>query len=178
MHEVDFFADKVASIARLDDAFAKFVPHNRALGMVFVDFQQGEATMMIPWREELVGNPATGVLHGGAVTSLLDATCGISIFMRTWKPIPVATLDLRIDYLRPATPRRDLYARATCYRATRHVAFVRAVAYHDDPSTPVASAAGAFMLGTKGRAAVEASGVAPAAGEGTAGDAAAEGVGS
>jgi uncharacterized protein (TIGR00369 family) len=148
---------KAAKIAQLDGAFAKFVPHNRALGMEFVDYAEGEAVMRLAWRPELVGNPDTGVLHGGVVTSLLDATCGISVFMRTWKPIPVATLDLRIDYLRPATPRLDLYAKATCYRTTRHVAFVRAVAYHEDPSHPIASAAGAFMIGTKGRAAIEAS---------------------
>ena len=157
MSQPALFEDKQATLATLDDAFAKFVPHNRALGMRFVDYAPGEAVMMLPWHPDLVGNPDTGVLHGGVVTSLLDATCGISVFMRTRVAKPVATLDLRIDYLKPATPRRDLYARATCVRVTRHVAFIRASAYHDEDD-PIALAAGAFMLGTKGRPAISAAG--------------------
>ena len=153
MSDADFFADRERVIARLDTSFAKFVPHNRALGMSFVDWAPGEATMKLAWREDLVGDPDTGVLHGGVVMSLLDAACGICVFFRTKEPVPVATLDLRVDYLRAATPRRDVFARATCTRATRHVAFVRAVAYHDAPDDPIATAAGAFMVRTKGRAA-------------------------
>lgn len=51
------------------------------------------------------------------------------------KPVPIATLDLRIDYLKPASPGQKLYARADCFKLTRNVAFTRALAYHvvDDP---------------------------------------------
>jgi uncharacterized protein (TIGR00369 family) len=86
------------------------------------------------------------VLHGGAVTTLIDATCGISVFMKMARMARIATLDLRIDYLHPATPGRDILARAECYKLTRAVAFVRALAHHGDPANPVASAQGTFII--------------------------------
>lgn len=144
--------DKEAMIARFDQAFAKGVPLNAALGLSIVDFGEADAAMKLPYRADLVGNPITGVLHGGAVTSLLDATCGAAVFMRLWhdsgrSKIPrIATLDLRIDYLKPATPHRDVIARAHCYKRTKQIAFVRALAYHDDEADPIAAAAGTFMI--------------------------------
>ncbi len=122
------------------------IPHNRELGLELLDVQGRGCSMRLPYREDLVGNPVTGVLAGGVVTALLDAACGMAVMVVLESPAAVATLDLRIDYLRPATARKSLLARADCYRITQHVAFARAVAYNDDPDDPVASAAGAFML--------------------------------
>ncbi|MBI3204411.1 MAG: PaaI family thioesterase [Myxococcales bacterium] len=134
-----------------DQGFTQAVPHNRALGLRFVDFADGEATIVLPFADHLVGNPERGVLHGGAVTSLLDATCGAAVFMKLQSPEPIATLDLRIDYLKRGEPRRDLRCKAHCYKVTRHVAFVRGVAYHDDESDPIAAASGSFIIQGRGR---------------------------
>lgn len=143
--------DRAATLERLSGWFTDLVPHNRALGLVLLDFdRQGIALMKLPYRPELVGNPETGVLHGGAITSLLDATSGAAVFMRLWSPSPIVTLDLRIDYLRQATPRRDVICKATCYRQTKNVAFVHAIAHQGDEADPVASSASTFMLGTRG----------------------------
>jgi uncharacterized protein (TIGR00369 family) len=111
--------------------------------------QRAMAVFELPYRADLVGNPDTGVLHGGVITALLDAASGASVFaaLTTWAPI--ATLDLRIDYLRAAAAGQNVTCRATCYKLTRNVAFTRAVAYHDDETDPIASAVGTFMLGTK-----------------------------
>jgi uncharacterized protein (TIGR00369 family) len=122
------------------------IPHNRELGLELLEVWRGGGLMRLPYRGDLVGNPLTGVLFGGAVTALLDATCGMAVMAALVEPAAIATLDLRIDYLRPATAGRDVHARADCHRITRHVAFVRALAYNDDHADPVASAAGAFML--------------------------------
>jgi uncharacterized protein (TIGR00369 family) len=138
-------------LERLDRAFSDFIPHNRALGLRFTEHGPGEAVMLLPYREDLVGDPSSGVLHGGAITALLDATSGAAVFLAMSEPVPIATLDLRIDYLRPATPGRDVIARATCYRLTGNVAFVRAQAYHQgDEERPIAASAGSFMVGTRG----------------------------
>jgi len=147
--------DHAAQLARMQQAFGRLVPHNRALGLRFVDFADGTATLALPYDARLVGDPERGILHGGAVTSLIDATCGAAVFLRLPEAVPIATLDLRIDYLRPATPGRDVLARADCYRLTRHVAFVRAVAYHDRADDPIASAAGSFMVSTPGRSVMQ-----------------------
>ena len=126
------------------------VPHNNALGIVVEQIQKGGiAVFKLPYADNLVGNPETGILHGGAITSLLDATCGAAVFAALSELKPIATLDLRIDYLRPADAGKDVRARANCYKVTRNVAFVRAMAFHDDENDPIAAAAGTFMLGTK-----------------------------
>jgi acyl-coenzyme A thioesterase PaaI-like protein len=57
-----------------------------------------------------------------------------------------ATLDLRIDYLKPAAPREDIFAKVHCYRATKNIAFTRGMAYQGDIDDPIAHAAGSFML--------------------------------
>ena len=132
--------------------FTEVVPHNRALGleMTYVD-REGTAIMRLPWAEHLVGNPVRDLLHGGAVTSLIDACCGLAVKARlTDRSTGIATLDLRIDYLRPAVPRLDVLARAECYKITRQIAFVRCLAYHDD-ERQIASAAGSFVI-TRGAA--------------------------
>jgi uncharacterized protein (TIGR00369 family) len=139
-------ADRGELLARLNQVLAQFVPHNRALALRLTDFAPGLAWMCLPYDEKLVGNVLTRVLHGGAISSLLDATSGAAVLMKLAKPERIATLDLRIDYLRPATPDQDVTCKADCYKVTRHVAFVRALAYHDDESDPIAAAAGSFMI--------------------------------
>lgn len=134
---------------RATRGFMDHIPHNRALGMKLLELERAEAIFQLPYDEKLVGNPDTGVLHGGAITALLDACSGAAVFAALAEWVPIATLDLRIDYLRAADPGRDITCRATCYKRARNVAFTRAVAYHDDESDPIATSAGTFMLGTK-----------------------------
>ncbi len=138
-------ADQRLDLLReLSRSFMEAVPHNVALGIEMVELEDGSAKMRLPYQETLIGNPETGVIHGGAISSLMDACCGAAVFMKLDEPSPIATLDLRIDYLKPATPPRAVTAHATCYKCSRYVAFVRCVAYHEDPDDPIASAAGAF----------------------------------
>ena len=133
---------------QLGITFAANVPHNKALGIVFEAFEDNGIVFRLPYDAKLVGNPETGVLHGGVITALLDGCSGAAVFSAQprW---PIATLDLRIDYLRAAEPGRAVLAFATCYKVTRNVGFTRAVAYHDNRDEPIASAVGTFMLATK-----------------------------
>ncbi len=147
--------ERAKTLAVINETFAKAVPHNAALGLQVIDFARDAITIRLPFDPLWIGNPLTRVIHGGVVTALIDATCGASVFMAIFNPTPIATLDLRIDYLKPAVPDRAVYCRAQCYKLTKHVAFTRAVAYQESENDPVASAAGAFMLSTKGRSVVE-----------------------
>ena len=106
--------------------------------------------MSIPYQERLVGDMRTGVVHGGVITALLDSLGGLVAMSSVPDGTAVATLDLRIDYLHPATPGETIRASAECHTLTTHVAFVRGVAYHETETDPIAHCAGAFMLGATG----------------------------
>ncbi|MBM3554302.1 MAG: PaaI family thioesterase [Alphaproteobacteria bacterium] len=126
----------------------KGIPHNRVIGAEMVSVELNQAVMRLPWKEELVGNPETGWLHGGVITTLIDSAFGLAVFTGLDEIRAIATIDLRLDYIKPAEARRDLFAHATCYRRTRHVAFLRGTAYHDSVDDPVAYAVGTFMIGS------------------------------
>ena len=124
------------------------VPHNDELGIEVVDFRHGtgEAWMRLPYADRLIGDPETGVLHGAAITTLMDAACGMAVFIRIGRGANIATLDLRIDYLKPARPGTDVIAHAECYKLTRSIAFVRGTAHHPDlPDDAIASVAATFI---------------------------------
>ena len=127
------------------------VPHSAAVGMRYISHSDDECIVAISYGEHLIGDPDTGVIHGGAITALLDNASGM---IARPKDMPrevaaIATLDMRIDYMGPATPRKDVFAKAHCYKRTTNVAFVRAVAYQDTPDDPIAACTATFMLGTR-----------------------------
>lgn len=121
-------------------------PHAEEIGMRIHPADEGTALISIPYSDKLVGDAETGVVHGGVITTLLDTGCGIAAIARTGLAGGIATLDLRIDYMRPARPHRMLWTACECYRVTRSIAFARGVAFDEHRDDPVATAAGAFMI--------------------------------
>lgn len=138
------------SLSVFQEWFSDTIPQNKALGLQVIAVRRGFASMRLEWRPHLVGNPETGVLFGGALTTMIDGCSGMAVATMLTEPSPFATLDLRIDYIKPATPRQAVIAEAECFKLTNNVAFTRAVAHHGDPADPIASSAGTFMMGTKG----------------------------
>lgn len=128
--------------------FINALPFAHALNMRLEQIGAGRAVISMPWDARFVGDPATGVIHGGAVSALMD-TCGGAAVMSMPGGMATATIDLRIDYMRAATPGQRITARAECYHATRNVAFVRATAHDEETGTPVATASGAFTFDRK-----------------------------
>jgi len=134
------------SILDLLPQLASGAAHTHALGFAFDGVDGDRVRIRVPWREDLVGDPETGVLSGGLVTTLLDHVGGLATWVALGRFESLATLDLRVDYMRAAASRRDLIAEARCYRLTRSVAFVRAWAFEDTAEDPVAAAQSAYML--------------------------------
>jgi len=123
------------------------VPHCTDIAMEAIEAGPHEVTLKIPFNESLIGDPQRGVVFGGVITTLLDHAGGFAVMCSLEELKSVATIDLRVDYMRPATPGRDLIGYARCYKVTRHVAFVRGAAYHDDRGDPFATALSTYMLG-------------------------------
>ena len=122
-------------------------PHARYLGMKVIETGPGLAVLTLPYRAELIGDPVRKVVFGGAITTLLDQASGLAVACALDVLRAIATVDLRVDYLRAAAPGLDLYARVECYKVTRNVAFVRGIAYEHGRDDPFASCLGTFMLG-------------------------------
>ena len=125
---------------------ARKIGHGRALGLEYRESGQNWAELALPWREELVGVPETGVLASGAIVSLIDTASGTSIWVTQDKFTPIVTVDLRIDYLRPAAKGESIVARCECVKLTRRIAFVRGVAHGGDEARPIALSAATFMI--------------------------------
>ncbi|MCL6262766.1 PaaI family thioesterase [Craterilacuibacter sp. RT1T] len=121
------------------------LPHCQTLGMQWVGVEGRKPTLKIEWREDLVGNPASGVIHGGVITSLVDTTSAIAVTANLPDFETIATLDLRIDYLTAAKPGKPIFCTAECYRLAGQVAFTRAICYQDSVDAPIAHGVATFM---------------------------------
>ncbi len=139
-----FAMEPMFGIAR--DELVEHIPQCIRLGIRVVEIGPCRATMRLPWNEDLVGDPVRGVVFGGVITTLLDQASGVAVQCALPEFKTIATLDLRIDYLRAAAPRHELVATAECYKLTNNVAFVRGSAWDRDASDPFASMLATFML--------------------------------
>jgi len=136
----------IEKLWELGPSLVEGTPHAKKLGMKFVAIDKGLATLSLPYNATLIGHPRSRVIAGGAVTTLLDQACGLAAIAGFDGFAQLATLSLRIDYQRAASPGETVIAEAVCYKTTRHVAFIRAIAHDGDPDDPVATAQAAFML--------------------------------
>jgi uncharacterized protein (TIGR00369 family) len=133
------------------NAMVRFTPQAQALGVEVTKVDKGRAWGRVPYRAELVGDPSTGVIAGGVLTTFLDQLCGAAAILAMDAPTIVATIDLRIDYMRPAQAGRDVLAEAQCVKLGKNVAFVRATAYEDTPDNPIAHVSSAFAITGKAK---------------------------
>ncbi|NQX87351.1 MAG: PaaI family thioesterase [Halioglobus sp.] len=131
---------------RFINMMGDFIPHTRGLRVALHSIAGNALTLRLPYQNELVGDPTTGILHSGAVTVLLDQTLGLSaVCSDDIAPSVTPTLDLRIDHLGVAPAGKDIYATGKVYRATRKVLFVEGYAWCESPDKPIARATGTWV---------------------------------
>ena len=119
--------------------------HSGFIGMEYVGHGDDWVELCFDWREDLVADPATGILASSAVISLLDNATSMSIWTKLGSFRPQVTMDLRLDYLRPSPAGERVYGRGICYHLTRSIGFVRGIAHNGDIENPLAHAAGTFI---------------------------------
>lgn len=139
-----------SSLMAMAERFLSALKHCQLLHMRVAHADADGMTLILPWSPAIVGNPQTGAVHGGALTTLLDTTCGMATLCALPRFEVCPTLDLRIDYMHAAELHKDVYGFAQCYRVTTDVIFARGFAYQDDPEQPIAHVVGTFMRMGKG----------------------------
>ena len=144
------------------NALVDSIPYIKFLGIEF-DRRGDELTAIMPFKDELIGNPFLPALHGGATAAFLEMTAIIGLSWATlWEdiesgrleaealvagkmpPLP-KTIDFTVDYLRSGLP-RDAYARAQINRSGRRYGSVHVEAWQDNRARPFAQATGHFLM--------------------------------
>jgi uncharacterized protein (TIGR00369 family) len=128
--------------------FAHSIPHSQECGMVIDSVDETGARASVPDRPDWLGDTERGLIHTGVITTLVDTVSGLAAVAGAGRFESIATLDLRMDFLRAARPGKPLHAHAVCYRLTPSIAFVRASAWQDDEREPVAVSQSTFMRGS------------------------------
>ena len=134
------------------------IPFNRVIGVTLESMSESGATMAVDHRDELTNNPASGILHGGVISSILDVVGGLSalsaiVFDRDLRElegildvfVKFGTVDLRVDYLRPGVGERFV-ASGTVMRSGRRIAVTR-MEFHNEDDTLLATGTGTYVTG-------------------------------
>lgn len=123
------------------ERFTRFIeqgiPFNRLLGIRVVLLERGHAVCEVPFRRELIGDIFRPAIHGGVVSTLIDATGGVAGFSLIDTMDRISTVDMRVDYLRPGLE-DTLIADAEVVRMGNRVCVVHVVVHQGDTSKPIA----------------------------------------
>lgn len=115
------------------ERFVASVRHSTRLNMQVLEALEDRVTVRMPYSEDLVGNPDTGVIHGGAIFTLIDQAGGLANCCRLFPEFELTpTIDMRVDHLRAPRPGRGILCYSHCYRLSEHVAFVSSRVFEEE----------------------------------------------
>ncbi len=127
-------------------SYVRQLGHGGAIGIAYRAHGDDWVELSLPYDAHLIGMAESGIIASGPIISLMDMATSLAIWIRLGKFRHQVTLDLRVDYLRPATPGRTIVGRGICYGVKKSVAFVRGIAHDGDLDDPVANVTGTFMF--------------------------------
>jgi uncharacterized protein (TIGR00369 family) len=137
--------DQETYFKALKELFEQKIRFNAFLGMKVDVLEPGFARLRIPYFDELIGDPNRPALHGGVVSTLADTAGGIAAFTSVRPGDLLSTVDLRVDYLRPAG-QMDLIADGKVLRIGNRVAVSDIVVYQDDAERHIATGKGVYNV--------------------------------
>ena len=130
----------------LADLIENGVPFQKMLGIRVSEIAAGRVKLFIPFREELIGDTRRPALHGGVISTLADLCAGFAVWTRCRLNDRIATIDLVVDFLHPATP-SDLYAEATVKLLGNRVGNAHVVLWSEgNPDQHVAEGRGVYNI--------------------------------
>lgn len=139
----------IAMLELVRQYFGTQHPLFRAMDATIVGIENGQAVCTMPCTPRM--QDGRGALHRGAMVTLLDNTCGLSIFAKLGTVKPIATIDLRVDYLATIPPGVGVRCQVECIGATETVAYINGRALTlDDAALPLAAVTGTFAINTLG----------------------------
>ena len=124
--------------ATIRHIFEHVVPFNRFLGIEIRSLEPGKALLYLPFREEFIGDSTRPALHGGVISSLMDTAGGVAAWTSLEEQDRLSTVDILVDYLRPAD-RAALLAEGKLIRIGDRVAAVEIKVWQEGNEEPVAS---------------------------------------
>ena len=150
---------EAAELMRLLPDFVEAqITFNKILGLQVASLEMDSVCLKIEMKDELIGNPMRGILHGGVISSVLDVTGGMTAAMGVLKELAgrpleeigkrllkVGTIDLRIDFLRPGKGQYFM-ATGSIMRTGQKVAVVR-MQLHNDQDLLIAVGTGTYTVG-------------------------------
>lgn len=143
------FNSEYFPLTQMAQRFVDQLAQCRRLGLKVLEASEHHMLIELPYSTELIGYPDTGVIHGGVITTLMDTASGsavVSAIYQKYQLLEISpTLDLRVDYMKPAEPHMPVYALAECYKLSSSIAFTRAIAYQGSIDDPIAHSVGSFM---------------------------------
>jgi len=150
--------NKTELLSFLKSLYENDLPFNRLIGLKIKSISLDNVRTEFVMQEKLIGNPVRKTLHGGVISSVLDATGGLVasagvIRKMSDKPAEtvleqfskIGTIDLRIDYLRPGQG-NTFTASGNIMRSGRKVAVTR-MALHNNEGLLIALGTGTYLVG-------------------------------
>lgn len=120
------------------------IPYARFIGAQVEQTASG-MEFLLPFREDLVGNPALPALHGGLLGAFLELSALLRLIQESGTTGIPKPINFSVDYLRSAGP-KDTHARATIFKLGARIANVHVIAWQDNEARPVVAGNGKFLL--------------------------------
>ncbi len=133
-------------LRELRRAFDQDIAFNAFMGLRVQHVERGRMGAELPFREEFLGDPRRPALHGGVLSMLADTVGGGAVFTLTDPGDRVATIDLRVDYLRPGRS-EAIQAEGIVIRVGNRVGVCAITLTHPStPEAPIAVAKGVYTI--------------------------------